>query len=134
MTPTVVSRTWTVPLPWSTPPLSLNQRMHWAAKAKITGEVRVTAAWAVHAARVPPLRRAVMTLHYAPRDRNRRDADNLTATSKVCSDALVDACVVPDDVPEFLDHRMPVIEAPTGSKGALWLTIHEIDPTETTTP
>ena len=31
---------WTIRLPYTTPPLTLNGRLHWATKARITREVR----------------------------------------------------------------------------------------------
>lgn len=107
-------------LPWTAPPLSGNDRMHWRKKAAITAAIReevrnrvalsqfTTQPWPVDAAHV------VVELHYWPRDRRRRDADNLWPTLKVCADALVDAGVTADDTPREQDKRTPVIHEPDG--------------------
>jgi crossover junction endodeoxyribonuclease RusA len=124
---------WTIRLPWTKPPLSLNDRSHWRLKAKRTAAVRAeTAALArleLTADRVltgvdltPPID---VTLTYYPRDKRRRDADNLVATLKACCDGLVDAGVVLDDDPTFMVKHMPIIAAPDGDP-RLELTVREI--------
>lgn len=96
-----------------TPPLSLNGRQHWHVKRRVSRALRDEAhAWARLAFRAPLQARIAVTLHYVPKDSRRRDADNLVATSKPLVDGLVDAGVVPDDTPQWLDHRMPVIDPP----------------------
>ena len=111
---------WTLRLPYTTPPLTGNDRMHWRRKAAITAGIRetvrdrvhlsqfTTQPWPVDAAHVE------VWLHYWPRDKRRRDADNLVPTLKVCCDALVDAGVVPDDTPAEMTKHMPIIHAPDG--------------------
>lgn len=102
--------TWTIRLPYATPPLTLNGRMHWATKARVTREVRAHVAWAmVHS---QPCERIHVTLVYVPRDKRRRDRDNLVATLKPCIDGLVDAGIVPDDSPEYVSWTPPEIAAP----------------------
>ena len=125
---------WTIRLPWTKPPLSLNDRSHWRAKAAATASVRIAARAGAIGARnrsfVPPpwpLERAAVTLTYYPRDRRRRDATNLVATYKACVDGLVDAGVIPDDTPQFLVELMPVIAEPDGDPRML-LTIREVKP------
>lgn len=96
-----MTRTWTIRLPYTKPPLSLNDRMHWRKKASITKDIRqyvLQTAWYV----IPACSAAEVELHYVPRDKRRRDRDNLVATLKPCMDGLVDAGVIPDDTPEFL--------------------------------
>lgn len=117
--------TWTVDLPWSRPPLSLNDRQNWRVKARNTADVRQQVAWAVRAAGVPSLPSCGVILTYAPRDARRRDADNLVATLKVACDAMVDAGVVPDDTPDLMRKEMPRIAAPVKG-GRLWLTITDL--------
>lgn len=112
-----------IDLPWSSPPLSANQRMHWAPKARTVQEVRRTT-WALARNTKPPRAdRLVITLHYRPKDRRRRDAHNLYPMVKACVDGLVDAGVVPDDDTEHVSTPEPVIHPPNGQP-AIWLEIH----------
>ncbi|MGZ4516687.1 MAG: hypothetical protein ACXVXN_02030, partial [Mycobacteriaceae bacterium] len=94
-------------------------------KARAVKELRYATALLVRAAGVPPLPRVVIELHYAPRDKRRRDALNLVATLKVAEDATVDAGVIPDDTAEFSVPTMPVLDPPTGKTGRLYLVIRE---------
>lgn len=99
---------------FTAPPLNMNQRMHHMARARVTRQIREEATWRTRAlAKLKPARITV-EMHYWPRDKRRRDADNLIATAKPFYDGVVDAGVVPDDTPEFMVKRMPVIHAPDG--------------------
>lgn len=110
-----------------TTPLSMNARLHWAAKAKQTAELRENAETMARITRVPRnLGRVRVTLHYAPRDRRRRDPINLAPTLKAIQDGLVDHGVVPDDTPQFMESPMPVIHEPTGKHGHLWVTVEPL--------
>ncbi len=97
-------------LPWTKPPLSLNDRTHWAAKARTTREVRLQAAWAC--AGLPPADHITVELVYIPRAAGRRDSDNLVATLKPLCDGIVDAGIVPDDTPVHMTKVMPRIADP----------------------
>lgn len=123
--------THTIELPYLTPPLSLNDRMHRQAKARITRRVRLEVALLARSARLPRgAGHVTVTLHYAPRDDRRRDTDNLVATSKPCFDGLVDAGLVPDDTPQWMSKPEPVIHPKTGTgRGKLWLDI-EVEPAQ----
>lgn len=126
-----MSRTRTIRLPWTAPPLTANQRLHWAARAALTREVRYTASsrvalsefrgkrWPYNAAHVE------VWLDYWPRDKRRRDADNLVPTLKALCDGLVDAHVVADDTPDLMTKHMPRIHPPDGDP-RLELTIREV--------
>lgn len=120
-------RSWTLVLPWTAPPITLNARKHWAAKAAQTRNVRATAAILARAQHIPPLARCEALLTYSPRDRRRRDADNLVGTLKALCDGLVDAWVVPDDTPDLMVKPMPVI-GPVTKGGQLTLTVTELSP------
>lgn len=121
----VEPREWLVELPM-TRPLSLNSRQHWRAKARDVARVRKLAAKAVADLGVPRMTYVEVELHYAPRDRRRRDADNLVATVKPCHDGLVDAGVIPDDTPEYLLPRFPVVDEPTrAAAGRIYLIVRE---------
>lgn len=115
--------TWTLRLPWATPPLTLNGRMHWATKARVTAEVRAAVNVLARVARIPLLNHVHVRLHYVPRDGRRRDQDNIVATLKPCLDGLVDARVIPDDTPQHLTWSPPVIDPPDPKDPHLYLTI-----------
>jgi crossover junction endodeoxyribonuclease RusA len=89
--------TWTIRLPYATPPLSLNSRMHWATKARLTREIRAETRYRAFLLDIPACERIAVELHYVPRDRRRRDEDNLFLTLKAAIDGIRDANVVQDD-------------------------------------
>lgn len=121
-----MSEHWVVELPM-TAPLSLNHRQHHLVKAKKVAEVRGWAQQVTQAARVPAMRKCRVTLVYEPRDKRRRDPLNLVATLKPVQDGIVDAGVVPDDTPEYMESPMPIIDAPSGGRhGRLWVLIEKI--------
>ena len=102
---------WTIRLPYTTPPLTLNGRMHWATKARITREVRYWVMGEAH--RDIPLCDTIhVELIYVPIDKRTRDRDNLVATLKPCLDGLVGAGIVPDDSPEYVSWGPPIIAEP----------------------
>lgn len=124
--PPATGRTWTLDLPL-TKPLSLNDRDHWRVKARKTKQLRRDTEFMARAARIPRLARCSIELHYAPRDRRRRDAINLAATLKPVEDGIVDAGVVPDDVAEFVEPTHPVIDDPIGGQhDQLYVLIREL--------
>jgi crossover junction endodeoxyribonuclease RusA len=142
-----------IELPWTAPPLTLNQRRAtrgamFARAAKIAA-VRQAAYELATAAGLPRgLDHVTVTLHYRPRDKRRRDTDNLVDTAKPCYDALTDGrparwskpkdpkkkprllpaqlgCgLVPDDIPKHMAKPEPRIHAAEkGTGGAMWLEI-----------
>jgi crossover junction endodeoxyribonuclease RusA len=118
-------------LPWLSPPLSLNDRRHWRANAAKVRTVREAAHVLAKQARIGPCERVRVTLHYRPRDRRVRDAENPTPTLKACCDGLVDAGIVRDDAPEFMVKDMPVLHeaaSTSGLKPRLWLVVFPLDP------
>lgn len=122
-----------VDLPYQSPPKTLrgNARVHWAAKAKETAEVRQTVSWLVKAAGVPKCEYMAVQLFWSPGDRRRRDEDNLYPFFKVCCDALargrrdwVGLELVPDDTAKYMDKRGPRILAPDDTNEVgMWLSI-----------
>lgn len=74
-----------------------------------------------------------MELHYQPRDKRRRDADNIVPTLKPLCDALAKGTVkhpgygiVEDDTPDQMIKKMPVIHpAVKGEPPRMWMTITE---------
>lgn len=140
-----------IELPWTSPPLSLNDRgasrRAMFAKAAKTAEVRRTALQLARAAKLPHLvDHATVQLHYRPRDRGRRDTDNLVATLKPICDALTPGRparktrngkliapqygygLVADDTPQYMAKPEPIIHpAERGKAGAMWLEISWIN-------
>ncbi|MFB7853787.1 hypothetical protein [Rhodococcus qingshengii] len=119
---------WTkyvVHLPYEKPPLSMNDRMHWAEKARITAAVRKTACLEAQSHHVPTGHAHVTVgLHYRPVNNRKRDADNLVPVLKACCDGLVDYGLTDDDTPDLMSKWMPVIHpAIKGEKGRMWLEI-----------
>lgn len=114
-----------------TPPLTANQRLHWRDQARRVRMVREQVMIGAAPIRAtPPIRHLTVTLHYRPGDNRRRDADNLWPTLKAACDALargprrdwVGLELVPDDTPEYMTKRAPVIH-PGPGKRRLWLTV-----------
>ena len=114
-----------IPLPWTTPPVSLNARQHHHVKAKAVAQALTEARWAIRAAKVPRVVGAEVTLHYRVPDNRRRDADNLAGTLKVCQDALVQEGVLPDDSWVSVPSATCRIHAPD-EKPALWLELTDV--------
>lgn len=124
--PTASTVNWArMDLGWSKPPLNMNQRMHWAQKAKLTAMVRNTAHYACKHHRVPKDQAHVdVQLHYRPGDNRRRDADNLVPVLKACCDGLVDHSLVADDTPDLMRKHMPILHPSEGRRfAAMWLEI-----------
>jgi hypothetical protein len=112
-----------VPLPWLRPPLSLNDRDHWAVKAKKTRAARSIAAAAITAAKIPPTEQAEVELHWRLPDWRHRDTDNPTATLKPCIDALVDCGVLPRDSWRHVTRSSCVFHPPSTEPAAMWLEV-----------
>lgn len=96
---------WELDMPWVRPPLNLNDRMHWAAKARLTAEIRRDAGLIMRSAKIPPLSYATVGLDWIVPDQRRRDTDNPVLTLKPCADAMVDVGILVDDTPEFVSKR-----------------------------
>lgn len=118
-------RVWEIPLPYDAPPLSLNQRLHWAKKSKITKELRMIAR--ARARHIPDLPACAVELVWFVKDRRRRDTDNPVPTLKALCDGLVDAEVVPDDTPEYMHKRPVQIIYRPSQDAALELRVYDTD-------
>lgn len=101
-------------LPWTAPPLTLNQRLGRYPKRKLTREVRATARDLALAARVGPMIRPTVNLVWLVTTAHTRDEDNPVATLKALADGLVDANVAHDDSPRYMRKAMPVIHLAKG--------------------
>lgn len=106
---------------WPRPPLNANQRLHWAQKSKLTRDIRnMTAIRAFH---MDAAERITVQLTWVVTDKRRRDSDNIYPTFKAMCDGLVDAGIVPDDTPEYMDKRAPLIRHEPGGKARLELEV-----------
>lgn len=117
-----------IQLSFPNPPLTLNQRMHWAQKADKTRAIRQEAAL-----KAKPFRRHFegqffeIELHWQPRDNRRRDEENPIPTLKALADGLVDAGLADDDTPQDMRKHMPIIHLPVkGEPAKCWLEIRAI--------
>lgn len=116
--------TYTIPLPWATPPLSGNRtRGNPHARANEVKAAKEAARWAIRAANLPQLVGAEITLCYRVATRHRRDADNLAPTLKAVQDALVLEGIVPDDSWVHIPSATCRISPPNGEPAAMWLEV-----------
>jgi crossover junction endodeoxyribonuclease RusA len=113
-----------IELPWSMPPLSMNDRGHWAPRASRIAQVRETGYWLAKNAKMGSHQRVRIELHYRPKAHRGRDSDNLAATYKPLVDGITDAHLVPDDTDRYVERDWPKIHEPIpGEAGRLWLEI-----------
>lgn len=121
-----------IDLPWSRLPLSMNDRGHWAPRARKIRQVRDTACWLTRAAHLGRCSRVRVELHYQPAVRRGRDSDNLATLFKVCVDgACIDSGLVPDDTDRYVERVWPTIHPVVrGEPGRLWMVVTVLDPSE----
>jgi crossover junction endodeoxyribonuclease RusA len=118
---------YVLPIPYTSPPLSANDRMHRMQKARVTRKLRGDMKLIARAKRLPRMTRASATLHYVPGTNRRRDAENLAPTQKAVIDgALVSSGCLPDDSGEFLTLTAPVIHPKDPQGGRLWLEVVDL--------
>ena len=97
----------TLQFDWTRPPLSMNDNFDRFKTRKLIKEIR--AAGEAAASRIPALGKCRLTLTWFVVDKRRRDAINICATFKPLADGIVDAGVVFDDAPAYMDTPMPTI-------------------------
>ena len=89
--------------------LSPNARVHWAKKAKVTAEYRLTARFcaiaACHLQTPPSWNHAKVDITFVVPDKRRRDKTNLAASFKAGLDGLVDAGIIKDDSADCCDDQ-----------------------------
>lgn len=107
---------WEIDLPYKRPPLSLNDRMHWAQKNRITKELRMLAK--VKARGIPDLETCHVELVWYVNDKRRRDTINPMLTLKALVDGLVDAEVIPDDSHEYVQTQVRIEYVPKSVRQA----------------
>lgn len=89
--------TWRIHLPYRTPPLTLNQRLHHMAEYRIKEAVKGATILLAKQARIPRLKAITAELVWLKGDNRQADADNIAPTLKPCLDGLVAAGVLVDD-------------------------------------
>lgn len=106
---------WTLPLHYPAPPMLMNDRMHWATKAKRVKEVRRDVAMLARAFHMPRgLARAGVELHWVPASVRRRDADGPMPTLKAAVDGLIDYGLCADDSADLVPFLRCVIDPVVG--------------------
>jgi crossover junction endodeoxyribonuclease RusA len=121
----------TITVPAASQRLSLNDRRHYRAAAKLTAEWRRNAHTAANIARLEPHGPSLVQVVFPVRTNARRDPSNLMPTVKAIVDGLTDAGTWPDD-----DSRhVAILEPGVIVVGKLWatepVTVH-ITPMSTT--
>lgn len=115
-----MTRAWGIELP-DQPYPSLNGREHWAVKNRKAQAWRSATRLLALEAKVPPLERISVRLDYWPKDKRRRDRDNLMGVVKHCIDGLRDAKVIVDDDADTVTFTAPTIHPPRADKQPTWL-------------
>jgi crossover junction endodeoxyribonuclease RusA len=94
----------TVQLPWPSPKLHPNARVHWAVKSKAAKKARADSALltrAKHGGNLLPYdgtRRIPVSIGFFPPDRRRRDVDGMLSALKSSLDGVADALMVDDNL------------------------------------
>jgi hypothetical protein len=98
-----MNRTWTITIPAVVDWLNLNQRMHWAQKAKLTKVWRTQTDLRATIEGLPKdLQHVHITAHVIKSTSRQYDVHNLMPTLKACVDGLVDYGLIPDDTNKHL--------------------------------
>lgn len=102
---------WVLHFGYPTNPVPMNgpKGTHWAVGARKAKEVRLRASYLARSARIPLLGSCRVQLTWWFKTDRVRDPDNLARLEKPMYDGLVDARVVPDDRPRFMEKPRPVI-------------------------
>ena len=124
-----------IELPWSKPPLSMNDASP-ASRGAVYGraaakrEIQETLHLLGRGLRMPEGKRYLLVqMNYRVPDSRRRDTDNVTASSKPLMDALAGGSkritglgIVEDDTPYFMGKPEPILWPPErGKQGKLWV-------------
>lgn len=90
--------TWTITVPAPAQFINLNQRLHWAQKAKLTRTWRSMTDLKARLAKLPKgLTRVHIVAHVTKPTNRQYDVHNLMPTLKACVDGLVDYGLIPND-------------------------------------
>jgi len=116
---------WHLPIPLvdDKPPLSANDRLHWAAKNRRVQDIKDAIGWRVRQNKIPRMEHVTVQLMFQPQDRRRRDPSNLMPTQKAAVDGLVAAGVVVDDTPAYVEEKIPAVLDRDGGPRRMWLVV-----------
>ena len=106
---------------YTRPPLSMNDRMHWAQKAKVAKTLREVSCALTRQERIAVTAPIVIDLVWIVTDNRRRDADNPAATRKHVVDGVCDALGVDDDWRVVSGG----VRIEKGSEAGVWVEIRE---------
>lgn len=102
-----------VEFPQPAPLLNMNDRHHWAPRARWTKEWRyvTTTHTSVMLGRTrrAPVGAVIVQLYLPVKNSRRRDPHNFTPTLKACVDGIVDAGVIPDDNSDWCTTLEPIL-------------------------
>lgn len=123
--------TYVLPLPGHKPPKALSpngSHGNYRATAGERRRMKAAVVTRIRQLRIPPGREHLeVTLCYVPKDRRRRDPDNLMPVLKPCLDAFTPAKggagVIGDDTPEWITWHPPRILDPDPLRPRLWLEV-----------
>lgn len=111
-------------LDYARPPLTLNDRLHWAPRNALTQALRSHAGFWARSLRLGTVPLIEVTLTWFVKDERVRDADNIVPTLKALCDGLVDGALVVDDTPRYMRKHMPVIALDRRTAPHLELLVH----------
>jgi hypothetical protein len=118
-------RTWTIELPYTSPPLRDNDRHHWARKAELVRGLRADAKLMARFVGVPTgLSLVGIVLHWQPATRRRRDQLSIAPTLKPLVDGLVDYGLIPDDDTTHCELSCRI--EPVAKPARVWLEITDL--------
>lgn len=120
----MTGRRWRLVLPYDRPPLTLNQRGHWAKYNQPRANLRQLGCALARQQRIPHLPHIHTRLVWRPPDNRIRDEDNIILTAKPLWDGLVDAGVVDGDHSRYMTKYMPTITTGDKTPGPrMWLDV-----------
>lgn len=89
--------TWVLSLPYRTPPLSLNRKLHHMVEHRVKGELKQAAHLMARHLKLPQMKAITAELVWFKGDNRKADSDNIAPTLKPILDGLVAAGVLADD-------------------------------------
>lgn len=119
-----------IQLAWRVPPLTLNQarRMHYYTEAKVKRTIIGQATTSIRRAKIEPMGRAEIVLHYRPGTKRICDSDGIAATSKCVIDALVNEGILDGDDWRYVPATTQRIHEPVkGQNGSMWVELREVE-------
>lgn len=117
---------WVLTLPYTSPPLSQNRRMHHMKEHAERKQILQDVGWLARAKKLPTGLSAIhVTLLWRPKQIRRRDSDNPAPTIKACIDALVRHGVVPDDSSRYVSSEAQIVDGRCPAPHGLWLVVYE---------